>query len=385
MNKPLAVCSGRAFSGHPDLVVEVRRIAQAARERAGALDSDTSFPAEDIGSMIEAGVLTAPLPVDQGGGALAVDEDHNAALAQVLMLLGAASLSLGRIFEGHVNAVKLVSAYGTASQIEWISSLVHRGELLGVWNTEATDGVRLVEGGGDRHLQGKKIFCSGAGQIRYPLITARTDDGRLLMVMPEIDNQERADLSEWAPQGMRASASGRVDFSGLWILDHQILGAHDDFHKQPLFSTGAWRFAAVQVGGISAVLDAARFHLVDTGRGTAPHQRARIGTAMLAFQSAKQWVVESARISDDPSIDPTTRVAHVNLARLAVERAALEVLELAHRSVGLPGFQRSHPLERLSRDLATYLRQPNPDGALDAAADFVLRAPGATQDIFPWP
>jgi hypothetical protein len=39
-------------------------------------------------------------------------------------------------------------------------------------------------------------------------------------------------------------------------------------------------------------------------------------------------------------------------------------MEIAERSVGVAGMMESHPLERLSRDLRTYLRQPNPDGAL---------------------
>ena len=54
----------------------------------------------------------------------------------------------------------------------------------------------------------------------------------------------------------------------------------------------------------------------------------------------------------------------MNAARGAVERAALNVMELAERSVGAAGMIAPHPLERLMRDLRTYLRQPNPDGAL---------------------
>ncbi len=49
-----------------------------------------------------------------------------------------------------------------------------------------------------------------------------------------------------------------------------------------------------------------------------------------------------------------------------------DVLERAHRSVGLAGFLSPHPLERLARDLATYLRQPGPDRALTSAAAHVL-------------
>jgi Tfp pilus assembly protein PilW len=61
-----------------------------------------------------------------------------------------------------------------------------------------------------------------------------------------------------------------------------------------------------------------------------------------------------------------TVIACMNAARGAIERAALNVLERAERAVGVAGMMSPHPLERLIRDLRTYLRQLNPDGALAA-------------------
>jgi hypothetical protein len=72
----------------------------------------------------------------------------------------------------------------------------------------------------------------------------------------------------------------------------------------------------------------------------------------------------------------------VNLARLAVERAGLDLMELVHRSVGLPGFMRPNPIERISRDLATYLRQPGPDRALTDAAAWALRQETPSIDLW---
>ena len=65
-------------------------------------------------------------------------------------------------------------------------------------------------------------------------------------------------------------------------------------------------------------------------------------------------------------------IASANAARFAVESAALQVLELAERSVGASGMIAPHPLERLIRDLRTYLRQPNPDSALADVGAAVL-------------
>lgn len=97
-----------------------------------------------------------------------------------------------------------------------------------------------------------------------------------------------------------------------------------------------------------------------------------MGVAAIAVETARLWVLRACVAAQDSRADPEATVAYVNLARVAVERAGLDVLEPAHRSVGLAGFLRPHPIERISRDLATYLRQPAPDQALCSAAAFVM-------------
>ena len=65
-------------------------------------------------------------------------------------------------------------------------------------------------------------------------------------------------------------------------------------------------------------------------------------------------------------------VAFANLTRMVTERCALDVMETVQRGVGLTSFIRPHPIERISRDLATYLRQPVPDLAMsDGAKEFL--------------
>lgn len=50
-----------------------------------------------------------------------------------------------------------------------------------------------------------------------------------------------------------------------------------------------------------------------------------------------------AETVSDAILPPERIVATINLVRLAVERAGLDVLQLAQRSVGLQGFLRGHP------------------------------------------
>lgn len=204
------------------------------------------------------------------------------------------------------------------------------------------------------------------------------------MVTPRLDDANRADLSQWTAQGMRASATGAVDFSGLRIEPIDILGENGDYERQPYFSGGAWRFCAVQLGGMEMLLDLLRAHLSRTGRGADAHQAARLGDAGIAVETAQLWVERAARMAEDAEQiqEPERIVAYVNLTRLAVERAGLSLLELVHRSVGLQSFMRPNPIERISRDLATYLRQPAPDRALVSAAAFILAQQEAAVDLW---
>ena len=50
-------------------------------------------------------------------------------------------------------------------------------------------------------------------------------------------------------------------------------------------------------------------------------------------------------------------------------------MQLAQRSLGLAAFIRGAPVERLCRDLGTYLRQPAPDAILDEAAAYFMARP----------
>ena len=344
-------------------------------------DAHGSFPDSAVEALRATGLLAAPLPRGQGGADLCIPEQVDA-LRETLIAVGRASLVLGRLYEGHVNALALICRYGGARAQERWARDVRDGHLYGVWNTEPDEGgLRLDDV--NRRLVGVKSYASGAGRVTRPLVTARRVDGARLMLVVPLEAGERADLSAWRALGMRATATGTLDFTDLPVSDADVIGEPDDYLRQPFFATGAWRFLAVQCGGIEAVFEAHREHLRRTGRGDDPHQRARLGQAATAVETARLFVVRAARCAATAEADPEGAVAYVNLARGAVERAGLDAIELAQRSVGLSGYLEAHPLERRARDLATYLRQPAPDHALASAAGHILNAAEPLHTIWP--
>jgi alkylation response protein AidB-like acyl-CoA dehydrogenase len=348
-----------------------REVAEQAFARAGAYDEDGAYPASDVAALHEAGLLTAVLPANYGGVGLS-----GLPLSEVLRSIGSGSLPLGRLFEGHVNALELVLRYGGQQRVELATGEVQAGKLFGVWNTDDMNGLRLIHRHGRSWLEGRKILASGAGHIERPLVTATDEEGRRLMVLPKVGATDRADLSRWQAQGMRASATGAEPI--------EIVGREGDYERQPWFSAGAWRFAAVQLGGMERLFDLLRQHLQETNRGQDVHQAARLGGAAMGSETARLWIEHAAAITEEAldSRAPEQLVAYVNLGRLAVETAALNLIQLVQRSVGLQALLRPNPIERISRDLATYLRQPGPDRALTDAAACILAQPVSAQDLW---
>jgi alkylation response protein AidB-like acyl-CoA dehydrogenase len=361
------------------LLIEAREVADRAFASADLCDEDGAYPSAELVALREAGLFTATLPPEFGGAALG-----GLALCDVFRQIGSGSLPLGRLFEGHVNALDLVLRYGRREQVALVAREAHEGKMFGVWNTDDQKGLRLIGERGRYRLEGRKVLASGAGHIGRPIVTASDGDGRRMIVMPRVRLGERADLSHWTAHGMRASATGAVDFSGLLIDPIEIVGSDGDYERQPAFSGGAWRFAAVHLGGMERLFDLLRAHLRSTGRGGDPHQAARLGQAAIAVETGRLWVEGAATVAEAAAeANETDRiVAYVNLARLAVERAGLDLMELVHRSVGLTAFIRPNPIERISRDLATYLRQPGPDRTLTSAAAWVLEAEAFASDLW---
>jgi hypothetical protein len=127
------------------------------------------------------------------------------------------------------------------------------------------------------------------------------------------------------------------------------------------------------VGGLRALLEHALSQLRAAGRMDNPHHLHRMGTAMIAHETSRQWLQKAARAAEDRAGDPATIVATVGLARIAIEAACLDAMRLVQRSLGLSAFRHGNPVECICRDLGTYLRQPAPDDVLSEAASHFAR------------
>jgi alkylation response protein AidB-like acyl-CoA dehydrogenase len=359
----------------PDL--EVSRVRELLRAVAAELESPRAgaddVPIEGLDALRRHGALIAVLPRHLGGLGFGTEPEGADGLLALLRLVGRVDLSLGRIFEGHVNAVQLVLRYGNPMQAEAAARDVIDGHLFAIWNTEAPPGVR--RDGNTAHLTGHKSHCSAAGVATRGLITVDQHErgGRLLLT--RLRPGERSGLLVGTMHGMRATRSGWVDFEAYVPDEADWIGQPGDYLREPVFSAGAWRALAAILGSLEALTGEICSQLQARHRDSNPHQRARVAEALIAQNTTYLWVRECARLADGSDYTTPGLAEFVNLARRAVEAACLDTLRLAQRGLGLAAFIDTNPVEPLMRDLATYLRQPAMDEALDEAAAYFIINP----------
>lgn len=306
---------------------------------------------------------------------------------EALRAMGAREPSLGRLYEGHFNGALLVALYGTPEQRERAYADVDAGHLFGVWNTQDDDPVRIDRSGARYRLSGAKTWASGADTVTRAVITARAADGGVSICLVPLDRcVVEVDGSAWRPLGMEASNSYRVAFDGVELTREDIIGEPGDYERPPWFLAGALRFTAVHAGIVERVTAETLAYLAARGRASDPYQCARAAEMRIAARAAWQWVEAGCaawcRYDADPSIQSAEAVLdRVDMARIAVERAALDVCERAMRSVGAHGLVEPLPFAHLIRDLQMYLRQPAPDAVLARIGATGLREASSARSL----
>jgi alkylation response protein AidB-like acyl-CoA dehydrogenase len=347
---------------------EIQALLPLMQAQASELDRQAQFPHAGFERLGALGLLTASLPEHLGGLGFGYGEAGADAMLRLFIVLGEASLSVARLYEAHVNALQLIVQYGSETLAAQCARDAAQNHLFALWVTDPPGRALGLEPSGSGYvLCGVKDFCSGAGTATRALITASDPTGTRMLAV-RLARNSRVMESRIKLGGMRAAVTGSVDFSGMRVGEQDVIGQAGDYLREPVFSAGAWRGSAAALGGLKALLNLHREGILQRHREDDPHQQARFGAGVIAYETALLWMRRAARIACVEDDTPEAITAYVNLARLAVESACLDAMQLAQRSLGLSGFIAGGRFEQLCRDLATYLRQPAPDEALTKAA-----------------
>ncbi len=341
----------------------------ADRFRREALQSPAEFPVSELRDLAEAGLLGVTLPQALGGMGVGLDPGSKIGLLQILKEMGRGSLPLGRVYEGHVNALLLIQRYGTNWQLERAAGEVLRlGSVFGVWNTGPPATAQLQRlANGNFQLSGAKTFATGASRIQNAIVTAAFPEGGWQMCLVPLFKEDLViHTSGWEPLGMEASESFTVEFSDIELTPEALIGQPDDYYAEPFFTSGAFRYTAVQLGGAQALFDACCAFVRTMQRADEPMQLQRIAQMAVAMESGAQWLEKAGAWTEEADENPALLIARTHMMRIAIEEICTRVIQLTEVSVGARGLAEAEPFARTLRDLQMYLRQAGFDQAFQS-------------------
>jgi alkylation response protein AidB-like acyl-CoA dehydrogenase len=281
--------------------------------------------------------------------------------------------SVGRIFDGHLNAIERIAVQGPDGLRERELDAAASGELrAGVWGGDPGPGegapATVVTREGAPVLRGVKTFCSGAGGLHRALVLARAaNGGPPLSVWIDVrDPSVEVDESWYRSHGLRASVSHRVVFHDAPVLGQ--LGPPGSISAQPWFGRDALRTAASWAGMADAAAAAAIAEL-STHPAHGQLEGLATGRILTAQRTISVWLQAGARAMDAADADLGAVALH---ARVAIADAARTLLDEAARACGSRPFARGGTLDRARRDLEVFLLQHRLDPLLARAGASAL-------------
>ncbi len=310
-------------------------------------------------AMLAAGELDVPLP---GVGRTA---ERWAALAG----WGSADLVLGRLAEGHTDAVAVLAEAGVPAPED---------ALLGVW-ASASEGTGLravATGDGGLRVAGTLRYASGARVLDAALVTATEEGGQPHLVLLDVRGTGVTPRpGTWAAVGMDDSDSLDVVVDEVEVPAAAVVGPPGFYAGRPGLHVGGLGVAAVWWGGARGVVRALTASLARgeaAGRAPTPHQLVHLGAASSAVARGQALLAEAAGVVDaDPTGDRTTLALRV---RHEVDQVVEEVLRRSARATGATPLCRDADIARRAADLAVYVRQQHAEGDLERLGRAVLDA-----------
>ena len=333
---------------------ELERALDLIAAGAAARDArpDPVFPVEAIVQLEHQGAMAwnaIPGPV----------RPPAAAELALVQAVARADGSVGRIFDGHLNAVERLAVQAPSALMDRELAAVRAGVVrAGVWGGDPLPGegppAAVVGERGKEVLRGVKTFCSGAGGLHRALVLARTPaGGPPLSVWIDLTDSRRVEIDEswYRAHGLRASVSHRVVFHDAPVLAR--LRGPGAISEQPWFSRDALRTAASWAGmADSAACSALDELAARPQRG--PLEGLASGRILTAQRAIHLWIDAAGRAMDAGAQElPQVAVQ----ARVAIADAGAELLETAARAVGSRPFARAATLDRARRDLEVFLLQ----------------------------
>jgi alkylation response protein AidB-like acyl-CoA dehydrogenase len=272
---------------------------------------------------------------------------------RLLFEIGRKDLSLARLAEAHWDAVAILKESGREPEADC---------LYGVWASERPGQALAIEQDAySFRINGRKMFCSGAGLLDRALVTVGDTEPQLV----DIDLRRNAGLhfddSSWKTHAFEETHTSTVTFQEVRVSSENLIGVPGWYLQRPGFWHGACGPAACWAGGAAGLVDYAKEQSRED-----PHTLAHLGA-----MQASIWAMRSFLDTAGHEIDsaPTDREKAITLAltvRHLIEQACTEVLRRLARAYGPHPLAMDEKIAQRYQELDLYLRQSHGERDLEA-------------------
>lgn len=343
-------------AARPDWTTLANELGPSFAARAAAHDSRDDFVQENYADLKKHRIFSAGVPAELGGG--------GASYAELCVMLrtfahSCGSTALALSMHTHQVAVTAWRWRHERAPVDVFLRRVATEELILVssggsdW-LPGSSRAEKVDGG--YRITGRKVFASGCPGGQLLMTCAILDDpetGPTVLHFPvPLDAPGVTILDTWHTLGMRGTGSHDVRIEGVFIPDAAVGVRRSSGKWHPLFHLIAMvafpLIYAVYVG----IAEAAREYAVGearekTGDPNLPYLVGEMENELFAARTALQHMIEMASCAT-PGPETTSEVM---IGRTLAGRAAIRTVEKALEVAGGRAFYRSHPLERLVRDV----------------------------------
>jgi hypothetical protein len=323
-------------------------------------DLPPADPALLLRRLQQHGFTNLPLP---GAGA-------TLARWQALAAVGARDLALAKLYEGHLDAIAILSEAQLADSI---------GDVLwGTWCAEPPDArLALQQDGAVFKLTGRKAWCSGAADVSHALVSCWNAAGEACLAAVALDQPGITVTGDgWHAAGMAGSRSVDVLFDGAVATP---VGAPGFYVARPGFWHGGAGVAACWYGAaqsLALALHASLAQRLAAGQPVDAHRLTQLGEVDVALHATATLLREAALQIDAAPFD--NGMARALRVRLAVEACAGTVLHAVGRALGAGPLCKDGRIARLFADLPVFLRQSH------AERDLATLGRAMSNEATPW-
>lgn len=330
------------------------------------VDLHARFPTESLAALKKYRVLSAMMPVEQGGMGATLGD-----ISYVIRVLSQACAATGSVLGMHMEQIFMLQKFGTTAPLRRAMKEVIDDQLL-IANANSEVGVGgdvsrsiapLVPDGDDWLFDKQALAASYADSADLILSTSRRNPDAAetdqILVLLRAGECTLEPTSGWDTLGLRGTCSSGVHITSRVSTDQFFPVPFADIANggggqlRHVLMTSVWTglAEAAMNEAHAAVRAAARRDI-----GTTPLSSVRLAEIMVEVQSARSMLavaierIEAAIASD--TIDDIGLVMSLRNVKIVTSKAAINAATGALQICGINGFRRGrdHRLERIIRD-----------------------------------